>query len=921
MHGGVPGHGGEPGHAGFRGLGTPAMRDRHRSTPAFVHALPTFGSRIALVDGDEVCTYADLAARIDELADRLDRDPAGAAGDAIGSDRRLVHVTGGNRLGTVLRHLAALRAGHAVLLTPDSEQGRATAARFVTGAPVPLHPELALVMPTSGSTGAAKAVRLSGDGLDANARSIAIALGLTEDDRAITSLPLHYCYGLSVLHSHLAVGASIVLSDDSVIDDRFWRTVRQHEVTTLAGVPHTFELLARLERHGHDPLAVPSLRVVTQAGGCLPVAQVRHRAAHAARLGHRFTVMYGQTEATARMTVLDPAEVAIAPHTVGRPVPGGSVTLRPHPAAPPDAGEVVYRGPNVMLGYAEGPDDLALGRTVHELRTGDLGRLDDDGRLEIVGRVNRFVKPFGVRVGLDDVTHRLAHHGLDAVVAGDDVLVVVARLDGADGDDGDDGDDAVARRRCETIVRRVAHEFGLPVGTVRLVPHPAPRLDSGKPDLERLLTIGREIDAVRPAHDVADAADAADAADTADIASFYARTIGGVERPGRTVGGSDTFVSLGGDSLSYVEISIGLERLLGELPRDWHVRTVAELQSLADATIGSPPGRPTERGLHRGLHRGSHRGSRHVETTVVLRAIAIVLVVGTHMDVFFVRGGAHALLAVAGYNLARFRLVASEVAHRTRHGLRAVARIAVPTSAWIAVNMLVAGGYSLGTVLLVNNYTGSSWRRDGRWNYWYVEALVQSMLVVMLLWSIGPFRRLERRWPFAVASVFGAITLVLRFEVVRFGDPYNAIFRTHTVAWCFVIGWMAARASTTWQRTVVSLAVVLAVPGFFGDGRRELVLVVAMLLLVWVQRIPVPAPMVGLVGTLASASFVVFLVHWQLWPQMLEWFVPWVALAGTLAAGVGAWAVSRAVVAAITLRRGQPPRAAHHERSKATASS
>ncbi len=898
-----------PGHGDRRGSGAPAVCDRHRSTPAFVSALATFGSRIALVDGDEMCTYGDLAARIDELADRLGDDPTAGADDADGPARRLVHVSGGNRLDTVLRHLAALHAGHAVLLTSDTEQGRATARRLVTGAAAPLHPDLALVMPTSGSTGVAKAVRLSGDGLDANAHAIAVALGLTEDDRAITSLPLHYCYGLSVLHSHLAIGASVVLTDDSVVDDRFWRTVRQRQVTTLAGVPHTFELIARLERLGRDPLAVPSLRLVTQAGGRLPVTQVRHRAARAAELGHGFAVMYGQTEATARMTVLDPSEVAVAPHTVGRAVAGGSVTLRPHPAAPPGAGEVVYRGPNVMLGYAVGPDDLALGRTVDELRTGDFGRFDGDGRLEIVGRASRFVKPFGIRVGLDDMTRRLAHHGLDAVVAGDDGLVVVARLDDdaetdADADAGGQDDRAIDQRRGESIVRRVADEFGLPVGVVRLVPHPAPRLDNGKPDLDRLLALGRADRTAPPAPD------------TVDVASCYARTIGG-RRAGGAVGGNDTFVSLGGDSLSYVEISIGIERLLGALPTDWHLRTVAELQAIADATAGSRPAHPAEHGRRRGVR----RWWRDVETTVVLRAIAIVLVVGTHMDVFFLRGGAHALLVVAGYNLARFRLVASDVAHRTRHALRAVARIALPTSAWIAVNMVVAGGYSLGTTLLVNNYTGSSWRRDGRWNYWYLEALVQSMLVVTLLWSIGPFRRLERRWPFAVASAFGVITLALRFEVVQFGDPYNAIFRTHTVAWCFVIGWMAARASTAWQRMVVSLAAVLAVPGYFGDGRRELVLVVAMLLLVWVPQIPVPAPLVRLVGTLAGASFVVFLVHWQVWPQMLEWFVPWVALVGTLAVGVAAWAASRAIAASITQRVAQPLRAAHHERSSATASS
>ncbi|MCX6521138.1 MAG: AMP-binding protein [Actinobacteria bacterium] len=906
-------------------LASTTVRTRHRSTPSFVERLGSHGTRVALVDDDTVYTYAELVERIDDEAAAFDREsPQGL--DHLGAPaRRVVHVSGGNRIDTIVRHLAALRAGHVVLLTPDSDRGREIGARFVTDRadrpdrPVRPHPELALLMPTSGSTGAAKVVRLSGEGVDANAIAIAGALGLTADDRAITSLPLHYCYGLSVLHSHLAVGASIVLSEDSVVDDRFWQTVRQHAVTTFAGVPHTFELLARLERHGHDPLAAPSLRLVTQAGGRLPVTQVRHRVAQAARLGHRFAVMYGQTEATARMTVLDPAEVALAPHTVGRPIPGGSITLHPHPGAPHGAGEVVYRGPNVMLGYATDVDDLALGRTVHELHTGDFGLIDAEGRLEIVGRASRFVKPFGIRVDLDELARRLAHHGLDAVVTGDDESIVVARLD--DRDDSYDRD-APAPARCDAAIARVAAELGLPVGVFRLMPGSAPRLDNGKPDLAGLLALGRSIDAPRDGRATGDTTGHTTGhapGGRVDVAAFFERALGHRRRTGEVVSGSDTFVSLGGDSLSYVEISIGLERLLGTLPASWHLRTVDELQSLADAAaeprsngagVADGEGEPAPR-----------RWWRHVETTVVLRAIAIVLVVGTHMDVFFLRGGAHALLAVAGHNLARFRLTADEAAHRTRHSLRAIARIAVPTSAWIGANMIVAGGYSIGTALLVNNYTGSSWRRNGRWNYWYLEALVQIMLVVTLLWSFGPLRRAERRWPFAVASAFGALTLALRFEVVQFGDPYNAVFRTHTVAWCFAIGWMAARASTTWQRVVVSLAVVAAVPGFFGDGHRELVVVAAMLLLVWVRQVPVPAPAVGVVGTLASASFVVFLVHWQVWPLMLEWFVPWVALAGTLAVGVGAWAVSRAIAAAIAHRGDQSPRAAHHERSNATASS
>ncbi len=279
-----------------------------------------------------------------------------------------------------------------------------------------VHPDLALLLSTSGSTGSPKLVRISRRNLLANAGAIVDYLGLSETDRAITSLPLHYCYGLSVLHSHLLAGASVVLTDASVVDPCFADALRNHGVTSLAGVPHTFEML---EHAGADRVGVPSLRLLTQAGGRMAPDAVTRWTARAETWGARFYVMYGQTEATARMAFLPPELAVRRPAAIGRAIPGGELRLEPVDGQPDDVGELVYRGPNVMMGYAERPDDLAEGALLDELRTGDLARFHaDDGVFEIVGRRSRFVKPFGLRIDLDlieqavrDAATRRQHRG------------------------------------------------------------------------------------------------------------------------------------------------------------------------------------------------------------------------------------------------------------------------------------------------------------------------------------------------------------------------------------------------------------------------------------------------------------------------------------------------------------------------------
>ena len=279
-----------------------------------------------------------------------------------------------------------------------------------------LNPDLALLLPTSGTTGSPKFVRLSRRNVIANADSIAAALDLKPSDRAITSLPIHYSYGLSVINSHLRAGAAIILTDASLTSKDFWALADDAGATSMAGVPYTYQMLRRL---GVAKVAPPSLTTLTQAGGRLAPELVSELSETMRARGGRFFVMYGQTEATARISVLPSDKLPEKLGSVGQAIPGGKLRI--------DDGEVVYEGPNVMMGYAESAADLDKGDEMHGvLRTGDLGRIDDEGFLYITGRAKRFAKVFGLRVNLDDV-EKLTHGiGPVAAVAGDDKVIVFA---------------------------------------------------------------------------------------------------------------------------------------------------------------------------------------------------------------------------------------------------------------------------------------------------------------------------------------------------------------------------------------------------------------------------------------------------------------------------------------------------------------
>lgn len=453
----------------------------------------------AIIEDSGTVSYGALIAISRSVADALHSTPAGA----VRRPHFLFCSSSSAAIATYLGCLAAnqpvclldeSRAGQSqrildafappvVLLREGSLDGYRHATTLPTGfqlleriepreAPAP-HTDLALLLTTSGSTGDPKLVRLTQDNLTANARSIAQYLGLSSAERSTQSLPMYYSYGLSLINSHLAAGAATVINPHSFLRPDFWNHVRDHRCTSFAGVPHMYETLKRLR---FDPATQPTLRTLTQAGGKLADPLIQHYAQLTQAAGARFFVMYGQTEATARISYVPADQLAQKVGSIGVAIPGGELALEAVEGAD-GMQELIYRGPNVMLGYADSAASLALGDDMGGmLRTGDLGRVDADGFYYITGRLKRFAKLFGKRVNLVDVETMLeASYPVRAAAldSGRDTLLVFL--------------EALAEFDLHALTQEAARTLGIPPSAIKPQAVAAlPMTGSGKKDYAAL---------------------------------------------------------------------------------------------------------------------------------------------------------------------------------------------------------------------------------------------------------------------------------------------------------------------------------------------------------------------------------------------------------------------------------------------------
>lgn len=383
---------------------------------------------IALIDAQQTVSYGQLVQQAEHVASQL-------------AEHQLVALLMDNSIAAIVHYLACLMARAPMILLSDIsqlEQYTEYQPNFLlhsnqVSALMPLsveqkaHDDLRLLLSTSGSTGSPKMVRLSAQNLDANTAAIVEYLELDSTARSITSLPLTYSFGLSILNSYLWAGASLVVTETSITDKAFWTLMKEHAVTSFSGVPFHFETLQRLRFFN---MSLPALKVFTQAGGKLRNEVLQAFAEHCQANQQRFYVMYGQTEAAPRISYLPSEHLLEKLGSIGISVPGGKLSLVDENGSeitePDQEGELVYQGENVMMGYAANRDDLGLGQGEYVLHTGDLSKCDADGYFYITGRKSRFIKMQGKRLSLAHLEETLKQRGVteNACLGQEDKLVI-----------------------------------------------------------------------------------------------------------------------------------------------------------------------------------------------------------------------------------------------------------------------------------------------------------------------------------------------------------------------------------------------------------------------------------------------------------------------------------------------------------------
>ncbi len=546
-----------------------------------------FGDALAIVDTtvSHRLSYSELEAKVVARMAELE------------GPRSLVFIEAKNDVNSIVDYISCLRAGHVVYLLEDLKAPKVqelialykpnilidveSGIVRASSTPIKFHPELLLLLSTSGSTGSPKFVKLSANNIDSNARSIAAYLELSQSERALQHLKPYYSYGISIINSHLAVGGALVLTHLGVNEAEFWRVFSENAATSFAGVPYTFETLKHLH---FNPLDYPSLRYATQAGGKLEAEMVQSFAEAFAAGGKRFYVMYGQTEAAPRISYLPPALATRYPGSIGQAIPGGNLYIIDDKGqvigAPDKAGELAYEGPNVMMGYASTPDELATDTTPARLMTGDIAVIREEGLFFITGRTSRFVKPFGVRVNLDELQSFVKLKHPTCAVSGNDKMIIVA-VEG--------GEAEVAKLQTGELSDR----FGLAGHIFRIRPYTQlPLLPSGKYDFQRILLDETEKEErtqpfIRRLF-----------IGILDILGLKQGQFESVEDVFHSILGNGTvdveqsFQDLTLDSLSFVTLAVELEQLFGDkLPGNWQEISLRELEARYQHLVaGTVPG-------------------------------------------------------------------------------------------------------------------------------------------------------------------------------------------------------------------------------------------------------------------------------------------------------------------------------------------
>ncbi len=447
-------------------------------------------NKIALISENKEVTYLDIEENVSKVKNIIE-------------ERCLVFLVCTNTIDSIISYVSIIKSGSVCMLisdinissliekynpryifTPKEKNSEYGVNKCEIGEYVliqtsfsntyQINKDLAILLTTSGSTGTPKFVRISYANLVDNTNSIIEYLNIDDTHRAITTMPMSYTYGLSIINTHLNSGASIVVTEHSLMNREFWNLIKEKEVTNFGGVPYTYEMLKKLRFERQNIL---SLKYVTQAGGKLKKDLVEEFYKICSRKNVDFIVMYGQTEATSRMSYLPTKYLPEKAGSIGIAIPNGKFSiineLGEEIKENFKSGELIYSGKNVSMGYAQSYEDLNLEDINNGiLHTGDIAQFDEDGFFYIVGRKKRFVKIYGNRVNLDEIEHMLKKYGYECACIGEDdklTLFIVDKID------------------TKKLLRRISHDTFLNKNVFELIQIDSiPRNESGKIQYSKL---------------------------------------------------------------------------------------------------------------------------------------------------------------------------------------------------------------------------------------------------------------------------------------------------------------------------------------------------------------------------------------------------------------------------------------------------
>jgi hypothetical protein len=711
--------------------------------------------------------------------------------------------------------------------------------------------EPAIIALTSGTEGKPKAIVLSRANLADTAGRIIEQMQMTAEIREYVGVPVTYSFGMGRFRAICAVGGSGYLSARGFDPLEFARMLQAGEVNALSAVPTLLRiLLANPEIIGEAGSNLKWMEIGSQYMSAEEKRQLRALFPKARIVQH-----YGLTEAS-RTTFLDVSGVANEwLESVGKPSGGVEVGLG-------DDGRIRIRGPHVARWRVDEKGLHALCDDQGWLQTNDLGHWKD-GNLFFDGRADDLINSAGVKIVPDVLEEKIRIHlGAAARIAvarvndksrGEAVLVVI------------EGPDSELQRLKAAATAALA-EMGVDAaGSLHVASMAAiPVTATGKP-LRRELTVGfnarqpKAAELVQPAPDTA-----------ANVVGVFQRVF-----PGTPVRPTDTFESLGGDSLRYIQFSMHYERTFGPLPDHWQSMRVSQLQGMAT---------PDRRFAWVTL-----------ESATLFRAIALIFILARHTHAFSYSkkyGAGDLLILLGGYALARFQLPQIIRTGSVKNLLGTALRFAIPTILIVGPSQILTHTFEPLQYLLISNFVDPTDPVRRNWvSFYYAEIYIQLLLLAALLFSSSYVREQFKVRPFVSACAVFVGTLVLRAAIDAVWDT-NYAFHRVPQWWDFVfaLGLMVGLASLPWQRwfawVVVAASCYLYIGGLTGGW---LLMVAGVGMVLFVPTVPMPRAVKLVVAQIAGASMFIYLAHYEVIPIMGKFthgYLEWPALLVCVAVGL-----------------------------------